>query len=404
MAPPPSHSQSVLPNSHILLLERIERDENGFTLEVRTCQTPPCPDCGELSHSCHSHYWRQLQDLPWQGLSVRIRLQARRFRCRNPVCRRKVFVERLSKVALLYARQTYRLADIVRWIGFVAGGLPGSRLLARLAIATSDDTVLRRVKAQPLWHPFDEPIRSLGVDDWAWRKGQDYGTILVDLERHRVVDLLPGRSAEELAGWLAQHPTIGVISRDRSGLYAEGARLGAPNATQVADRFHLVTNMSAAIERALEQRSDQLQLPAAMPAAEEQPHPEDPSASQLTIQEARKQQRRQHRLEQYEQVVRLHREGHSQKAISRSLQMERKTVRRWLRAGHFPERKQPIRKPSKVHDFADYLQRRWAEGCHNATKLFQEIRSQGYRGQRSMVAKFVSAWRNPGPEGINWTV
>jgi transposase len=404
MAPPPSHSQSVLPNSQILSLERIDRDENGFTLEVRTCQKPRCQNCGEISRSQDSHYRRQLQDLPWQGLSVRIRLKARRFRCRNPACGRKVFVERLPEVALPHARQTVRLADIVRLIGFVVGGLPGSRLLARLAIAASNDTVLGRVKKQPLSDVIDEPIHTLGSDDWAWRKGQDYGRILVDLERHRVADLLPRRSAEELAEWLAQHPTISVISRDRFGLYAEGAQLGAPNSTQVADRFHLVVNMSAAIERALEERSSQLLLPAPTPSAEEEPHSQDPSATKPTLEEARKQQRRQRRqrrlqrrLQRYDQVVQLHRKGLTQKAISQTLQIERKTIRRWLRNGHFPQRKRPVRKPAKVHDFADYLQRRWTEGCHNATKLFQEMRSQGYRGQCSMLAKFVSVWRTRGP-------
>jgi transposase len=221
MASPPSHSQSVLPNSKILLLESIKRDENGFILEVRTCQRPRCPDCGELSRSCHSHYCRRLQDLPWQGLSVRIRLKARRFRCRNPECGRKIFVERLPEVVLPHARQTQRLSDIVRLIGFVVGGLPGSRLLARLAIATSDDTVLRRVKMRPQPDAIEEPIRSLGVDDWAWRKGQDYGTILVDLERHRVADLLPERSAEGLA---CQHrykttafPSVLLLGREAYG-------------------------------------------------------------------------------------------------------------------------------------------------------------------------------------------
>jgi transposase len=209
---------------------------------------PRCPDCGETSRSFHSHYRRQLQDLPWQGLSVRLLVKARRFRCRNPGCGRKVFGERLPEVALPHARRTQRLADIVRLIGFVAGGLPESRLLARLAVETSDDSILRLVKMRPTSNTSDEPIRSLGVDDWAWRKGHNYGTILVDLEQHRVADLLPGRSAEELAGWLARHPTISVISRDRSGLYAEGAQIGAPNSIQVADRFHLALNMSAATE------------------------------------------------------------------------------------------------------------------------------------------------------------
>ena len=394
MATPPSHSLAVLPNSQALSLEGIERDERGFTLHVRTCQDPRCPDCGRISHSCHSHYVRHLQDLPWQGLAVRVRLKTRRFRCRNPTCGRKIFVERLPEVARPYGRQTDRLADIVRSVGFVVGGLPGSRLLARLAITTSDDTVLRCVKS-PSQGSTNLPVRTLGVDDWAWRKNQDYGTILVDLDQRRVVDLLPGRSAEELAEWLNQHPTVTVISRDRSGLYAEGARVGAPDAVQVADRFHLVLNLSAAIERALEEHTGKLRLPAAEQQTGERAKPNDAVPATLTAPQTRQQQRRQRRLERYEQVVTLYRQGHSQKAISRTLQIQRKTIRRWLRTGEFPERKPPIRKPPKVQEFAEYLHRRWNAGCHNATKLFHEIRSQGYQGQRSMVAKFVADWRRP---------
>lgn len=207
------------------------------------------------SNSIHSRYTRYLQDLPWQGVRVRLRLTARRFRCRNASCGQRIFVERLPEVAQVYARQTNRLREIVRSVGFVAGGLPGARLLARLAITVSDDTVLRTVKLRPRVLSDEHSIRCLGVDDWAWRKGQDYGTILVDLERHRVVDLLPDRSAESFADWLMKNPTVSVISRDRSGLYAEGAERGAPAAQQVADRFHLVLNLSAAIERALEERA-----------------------------------------------------------------------------------------------------------------------------------------------------
>lgn len=209
MAPPPSHSQSVLPNAHCLALDGIERDEQGFVIEVSAQEIARCPGCGMRSHSLHSHYQRHLQDLPWQGISVRLRLKARRFRCRNPVCYRKIFVERLPQCASAYGRQTERLKEIVRSVGFVAGGLPGSRLLARLAIAISDDTVLRFVKLLPATESKEDSVRCLGVDDWAWRKGQDYGTILVDLDRHCVVDLVPDRSAEDLAEWLGKHPTVG---------------------------------------------------------------------------------------------------------------------------------------------------------------------------------------------------
>lgn len=389
---PPSHSQSVLPNPQVLVLDKVEQNEAGFVLEVSSSQPPRCPDCGKRSRSFHSRYVRCLKDLPWQGQSVLLRVTARRFRCRNPSCDRRIFVERLPQIACVYARQTDRLREVIRCLGFVTGGLPGSRLLARLAISVSDDTVLRLVKLSVAVESHDDGIRCLGVDDWAWRKGQDYGTILVDLERHRVVELLPERSAESFADWLMNNQTVSVISRDRSGLYAEGAALGAPSAQQVADRFHLLLNLSAAIERALEERSSQLQLPAAE-MDNQLEHETEGDQPRKTQQQTLQMQRRQRRVDLYEKVVQLHQEGHSQRAISQALQIQRKTVRRWLRAGQFPERKPPVRKPPKVQAFAEYLQQRWNEGCHNATKLFQEIRSRGYRGQRSMVARFVSRWR-----------
>ena len=222
MAPPPSHSQSLLPNPDILVLDRIEQEADRFRMVVHVEQKPACPLCGEASRSRHSDYARCLQDLPWQGVSVQLWVTVGRFRCRNSSCPRKIFCERLPQIARAYGRQTERTSEIVRVIGYVAGGLPGQRLLARLAIVTSDDTVLRRVRQEPAQPPSVAPIHNLGVDDWAWRKGQDYGTILVNLDLHRVADLLPDRSAESLSGWLKQHPGIVTISRDRCGLYADG--------------------------------------------------------------------------------------------------------------------------------------------------------------------------------------
>jgi transposase len=197
---------------------------------------------------------------------------------------------------------------------------------------------------------------------WAWRKGQEYGTILVNLDRRRVVDLLPDRAAESLSEWLRQHAEIITISRDRCGLYAEGASLGAPQAQQVADRFHLILNLSSPMERVLEERSRQLILPPA----------EDPAPAPVTAlleisapvmpQPTQSQLRRQRRLERYEQVIALFEAGQSQAAISREMKMGRKTIRRWLRRGQFPERKPPHRRPPKVNEFADYLHQRWNEG------------------------------------------
>jgi transposase len=170
MAFPPSHSQSLLPNPDILILDGIERDSR-IRLMVHVEQTPACPLCREASQSRHSSYRRRLQDLPCQGVVVQMWATVGRFRCGNSTCSRKIFCERLPRVARPYGRQTERTSEIVRLVGYVAGGLPGQRLLARLAIATSDDTVLRRIRQKPVEAPV--PVRNLGVDDGAWRKGQD---------------------------------------------------------------------------------------------------------------------------------------------------------------------------------------------------------------------------------------
>jgi len=400
MAHSASHSQSLLPNPDSLILDRIERDADRFRLMVHVEQKPVCPLCGQLSRSRHSCYCRYLQDLPWQGISVQLWATVGRFRCRNPACRRKIFCERLPRVARVYGRQTERAAEIVRLVGYVAGGLPGQRLLDRLSISTSDDTVLRRVRQKPLQEVGGLPLRNLGVDDWAWRKGQDYGTILVNLDLHRVVDLLPDRAAESFSEWLQRHQEIVTISRDRCGIYAEGAALGAPQSQQIADRFHLVLNLSATMERVLEERSRQLVLPPVEgTSATSQSAVSSDASTDVTPAMPRPTQsqlRRQRRLERYEQVVGLLKSGQSQAAISRALGMERKTIRRWLRRGEFPERKPPHRRPPKVNEFGDYLQQRWNEGCHNASRLYQEIREKGYPGKRAMVARFVASWRRTG--------
>src|SRR5215471_4229566 len=205
MASPPSHAQSLLPNPAILILDDIERQTDRFRLHTHVEQEPICPGCGVVSRSRHSRYARCLQDYPWQGVSVQLWVTVGRFRCRNPDCRRRVFCERLPGVARVHSRQTERAAEITRLIGYVVGGLPGQRLLARLSIPTSDDTVLRRVRHRPPELASASQVRHLGVDDWAWRKGQDYGTILVNLDLHRVVELLPDRAAESFSQWLQCH-------------------------------------------------------------------------------------------------------------------------------------------------------------------------------------------------------
>jgi transposase len=214
----------------------------------------------------------------------------------------------------------------------------------------------------------------VGVDDWAWRKGQWYGTILVDLETHAPIDLLPDRSADSLATWLQLHPGEEVISRDRAGLYADGATRGAPQAIQVADRFHLLCNLTSAVERVLEQKRGALATAIPPPIAEPSPPLADSTPVAKSRSEQVSEERRQHRVDRYSEVVAMAGKGMSQQEISRTLHLGRKTIRRFLRAGQFPERAKPHRRPSSVNAFQEYLTRRWAEGCHNATKLWHEFK------------------------------
>jgi transposase len=188
--------------------------------------TASCPDCTMPSSSIHSRYQRRLADLPWGSLAIHIRLTVRKFVCRHTDCPRRIFTERLPDLVATYARKTYRLTTALRAIGLALGGNAGARLAARLRLPVSAAALLRLVRGAPL--PPPPALQIVGVDEWAWRPGHRYGTILVNLASHRVVDLLPERSAATVAAWLAQHPTIVVVCRDRSPLYADGIRRGAP--------------------------------------------------------------------------------------------------------------------------------------------------------------------------------
>ncbi len=397
----------LLPDTAELRLDHLLSEPDSLTIVVATARpTACCPACQQPSTRVHSHYVRSLADLPWSGATVRLHLHTRRFFCSSQTCSRRIFTERLPKTAARYARRTTRLNEALQSVGLALGGEAGARLAARLGMAVSGDTLLRRIRQFTV---ADEPTpRVLGVDDWAWKRGHRYGTILVDLERQRVVDLLPDRQAETLASWLQQHPGVEVISRDRAGAYADGARRGAPQARQVADRWHLLANLSESVREWLERHRSF--LPQAMPPTPtRQPEAAVPVGGALPKQKGKNrwqrlaEQRRAYRLARYQQVHQLREQGHSERAIARQLRISRKVVRRFLAAPAFPERTARSPRVTLLSPYYEYLRRRWTEGCHNAAQLLREISQQGYRGKRSIVNHLIAKWRrteNPPPVSL----
>jgi len=391
-----------LPSSASLQLQQVLIEPQAIIFVVRTVSaTATCPSCGRASDRVHSRYQRRLNDLPSQGRAIHLRLWVRRFFCPNADCPRRIFTERLPEVVAVYARTTTRLHETHCEIGFALGGEAGARLAKRLAMPTSPDTLLRRIRNAPL--PHRPTVRVLGVDDWAFRKGHRYGTILCDLERHCPIDLLPERSADALCDWLKGHPEVEIISRDRGDDYIRGATAGAPQALQVADRWHLLRNLrdalkgtldrhhaevsAAASEATVQARSQALAEAIASPPAE--PTAPSPPLGRRAQQHAH---RRDRRVQRYEQVHELHRQGLSQRAIAKRLGIHRATVERLLKAATFPERAAPPR-PRCLDRFADYLKQRWAEGCHNAARLFTELKERGFNGSCYTVRRYLARWR-----------
>ena len=397
-------ASSLLPTDRGLRLDDVSigPDQIVATLEAITSRAT-CPSCGIWSEAVHSLYQRTIADLPWGRQTVRLQLRARKFFCRQPTCSRRIFTERLPAVVAPYARRTVRLTEVVRLLAFALGGEPGARIVGRLGMATSPATLLRLIRRTAV---IESPTpRALGVDDWAQRKRHTYGTILVDLEQHQVVDLLPDRTADTLASWLQDRSGVEIISRDRSRAYADGAARGAPDAVQVADRFHLAKNLGETVAQVLERhRADlrEVMVPAeatlqsevgTRPAADLTRRTSVLATSRPTWLQRRQQERRSQRVARYEQMIALRERGLTIAAIARELGVGERTILRWLAAGSFPERKPRRRPPSPFAPFAEYVTSRWADGCHNGMQLWREVCEQGYAGPRYRIWEVVQRLR-----------
>jgi transposase len=386
-------AELLLPDEGELRMESCRLEDGVVVIRATARQvTANCRQCGTPSWRVHSHYQRTLADLPCTAFPLRLDWIVRRFFCDNSECQQVTFTEQIPDVAARYARKTKRLANFQTQLAFALGGKPGARLARALGIEISSDTLLRLIRDAP--DPEYPTPRVLGVDDWALRKGQAYGTILVDLEGRCPVDLIPERSADKLATWLKAHPGVEIISRDRSNEYKNGATTGSPDAIQVADRWHLMKNLREALERYLEQ--NQTCLAAAGEAKERSPQ-EAPTTqpAKLTKQELERQIKRAKRMRRYEAVRQLHQQGLSQREIARRMAIGPQTVRKYIKADRYPEYAQRIKQDSILDPYIDYLEKRWQDGVRNASALWRELREQGYTGARGMVGLWAAKKRTP---------
>jgi transposase len=342
-----------------------------------------CPNCQHRSHAVHSLYRRTVADLPLAGAKLFLHLQVRRFFCRHASCPQRIFAERFPSLVPVRGRHSLGVCAALRHVGLAVGGRAGVRLMRALSIPGSYRTIVRLVHGAPF--PLLKGSRVIGLDEWAWRRGRRFGTIVCDLERHRVLDLLPERTALSVAQWLQAHPSVEIVCRDRSGLYAEGIRQGAPQAIQVVDRFHLVQNLGGALERFfLRYRRDLSTLGAALHQSAEL----TPTLAMLS------RARHTRWVHRYHEIQRLRARQLGIAAIARRVQVSRPTVYRYLAMPQPPERQRSRhRGPLLITPFIPYLRQRWNAGCRNAQQLWRELVAQGHRLSRMTVERYVGQLR-----------
>ena len=380
-----------------LHVDKVEDLKNAVLITARSrAADAACHRCGQSSARVNSRYRRRLHDLAAGGRAVMIDLTVRRFFCGNPDCELRTFAEQVPAVAKRHQRRTPLLGSLLEAVALALAGRAGARLAAALGITVSRSTLIRLIRALP--DPATGQITVLGVDDFAKRRGHSYATILIDMDTHRPIDVLADRQAGTLAQWLKEHPGVQVICRDRAGAYAEGSREGAPDAIQVADRFHLWQNLCDAVEKTVISCRADLNEPA--------PEPSDPRAAATsggvpaeTAERAASQEPADSSLairarERHAAVHDLLAQGRTHSQICTMLGLSPKTVRKFMRAATAGQVTAGPRPPSSGIDrFAPYLHERWNQGCTDAAQLHAEIQAQGYRGSQRSARRYLQPLR-----------
>jgi transposase len=321
---------SLVPSG--LVVESVIESEEMIKVTARSrASEAQCPSCGSISRQVHSRYIRQVADLPCTGRRIALSLIARRFFCRAENCRRQIFAERFGEAILAgHARRTARLDCIVHYLGLALGGRPAASFARRLMLPVSNDTLLRLVRRRACRGV--GPLAIVGIDDFAFRRNHHYGSIVCDLERRRIVALLLDREVATVEAWLAEHREIKILSRDRGGGYGEAAAKALPGIIQVADRWHLMENASAAFLDAVRKSMRAIRI--ALGATKINP-------ALLTCAEKLQYEGYLRREETNAAILKLAKDGVSIKQIARQLGCSRKLTRQVIRGQRgdvFPEK------------------------------------------------------------------
>ena len=420
---------SLIPDEHLLVCVNAERLPRGYRLELTgAAESCACPKCGVVSQRVHARYLRRVRDLPVQGERVIIRLHARKFLCDNRLCSRRVFCERFADVIRPFARMTERLERALTSLALLSSAKVAERIGSALGYPGSASTLLRCAHR---YEPPVVPASEIAVDDFAFRRGHTYGTIIVDLATNRPIELLRERSVKSLTAYLEAHPEVQVVVRDRDARYAEAIDLAAPDATVVVDRWHLLRNLTDAFERlvancsaawraALQAHVDAQHHNATLTALaagdggrseREQPGGDNASGSdapplarpaRISSKSPREHEitaahirRRQHLLERAHE---LHRKGWTKTDIAQHLKIDRKTVTTYLQRDTPPDHSRQRPTPAEIDQHHEYLQSRWRQGCRNAAQLTRELKERGYRGSKRAVMRYVQHWRSSSVE------
>lgn len=385
---------ALLPHLAPLRIDRISLKAGRIRIEAGTTGgSADCPSCGVASARVHSRYLRRLVDSAIGGREVLVTLWVRRLFCDHAGCQKRTFAEQVDGLTVRHGRRTTPAQQTVQAVAMALGGRAGARLVEQVAAPVSRSTLLRVIRAVP--DPSAAPPRVLGVDEFAKRRGHRYATILVDIETGKPVDVLPDREADTFAAWLRAHPGVEVICRDRAGGYAEGAAAGAPDAVQVADRWHLMHNLSEAVRKVVTAHRRCLRTMSAAGAV-------DYAVSLPVDVPARPEGRRANNARtRHAAVHELLAQGMALKAISRALQLNVKTVRKYARA-QTPEQLVSPNPPtgrSVLAAFKPYLHSRVEQEPDASTDtLLQELRQRGYRGSLRTLREYLAQIRREIPK------